>query len=271
MCGLQSLLEFKFRRRQNMKKLITLLLISSMLFLYTACTPEAGGTPADTGPHVDTTTLDGIYVCTVMLGGKPFNKAVYVINGDYLVEFYMSLSNIYSEESFEDNHYYQYSPQAIQREGLQCTYGSSVYEMVTDADGTWLVNAQGTKLFQKVLLGETGTPSGNYYFFFGNVNKSILIMGNDNIGRFNSPTVSFSIGTVEQNGTDFNMSTLAQGIIPALYSATASLTFENDAYTFSISGDNNFGQKSEVEGVYTPYVRETDWPSVDFDAINWPE
>lgn len=265
-----------------MKKLITALMILMALFCFTACEPEDDPTPPtppanNDGPgNIDTTTLDGIYVQTLTINGKPCNASVIVINGNTQSFYEMSPAEQYLNDPFPTAESLNSMKLVSSSEPIQITRNDAnmtftndaeeeTYQVITDANGTWLsyVNNPDDDVYQKVELGHYGTPMFDWEYFFSDDGMVMLYIYDETIIDAEIATENNWYETLD--GTGDGNTYVAEGIYPY-----GEEPIEAGAFTVTINGNtatvsDTSGFLNEdaevVPGDYTRYVRTTPWPA----------
>lgn len=253
-----------------MKKIISVLLILAALFAFTACEPEASpAAPSDEGPGIiDTTTLDGVYVQTVNQCGKPANMYTYVISGNTITAYHLSLYHGYetpTEESLAAATQVEMYSDTITPHGTSFDWGTDeTWSMTTDASGTWIME-DGNDIrppLQKVAAGRCGTPLYSEDFYLtagkalsietdlsGDVSYVMLFIGQNS---YESEEADKTGNTIAVTGLEDSSGPMTDG----------ACTITLDGNTAVVSGVENFTGQDDPAGTYTKYTRTTPWPAM---------
>lgn len=236
-----------------MKKFISALLVLTVLFGFTACKPESDPTPT---PAVDLTTLDGMYVTTLTVSGKPCNWETLVISGNTATLYGLMVGtslaglNAATQES-EDT-------ETIVRNGLSFTFegDTDVYTLEVQ-NGVGVIDMDDTP-YMKVLPGQLGEPIGTMEFYYSEAGDAISVL------TFGSGAASLTQMSIYVAAEDDDYSGFAN-----VNGNTYTVTSIVDSFSFSVEFSGNTATVSDVNGfettpatTYTKYVRTTPWPTV---------
>lgn len=267
-----------------MKKLITALMILVVVFCFSACEPENDPTPPTTpttpttpadidGPGtIDITTLDGIYVQTVNLGGKPVNRSVYVIDGNDMSVYETMPSNnnlLPNAAYFDSMSMILKETKTITRNDvtMTCSDDHHEYKLITNTNGTWLVNVEHpddlNRTFQKVERGHYGTPISVSDCFLKN-GAALGVLYDD--GKIDNVIVYTEESGYLTNGTTSGNTYTAVSFLEMdseePISGAFTVTINGNTATVSVaSGFLNEDDATVVSGNYTRYIRTTPWPA----------
>lgn len=249
-----------------MKKIITALMILMALMCFTACQPEDGGDPT---PSFDPNTLDGYYVATAMICGKPVNMNTFIIKGNSLTYYTLDGAEVIDENFLDSVTQKKEWTKTIERgEDLTFTITGEqgTYSVTTENGVTSMTCDSGFFIpLLKVAKGTTGTPFTSMDIFIGTGNKSLSLVTTP-MGSSDWHGVTVRFGEVEYES-------LSAAITDNVYTVTGvrndSTDEDTDEAAFIvtvstgaavISGVQNFPDERNPADTYTRLVRTTPWP-----------
>ncbi|MBQ0165772.1 MAG: hypothetical protein KBT02_01530 [Treponema sp.] len=233
-----------------MKKFISALLVLTVLFCFTACKHEPDSTPTP-----DLTTLDGMYVTTLTISGKPCNWETLVISGNTATLYGMmadtSLAGLNAAtQEIEDT-------ETIVRNGLSFTIegDTNVYTLEVQ-DGVGIIVLYGMQ-YMKVLPGELGESIGTMEFYHSEAGNVISVL-----------TFDLGAGSLTQMSLVVAENEVYSGFA-TIIGNTYSVTSDGDNFSFSVEFSGSTATLTSHDGfattpasTYTKYVRTTPWPTV---------
>lgn len=277
-------------RRNTMKsvlrKIAGVALVAALVLSVIGCAePAAGGENNGGGnapavmPAVDDTTLDGWYVKTDLVCGKPLNREIIYIKGDTCHRWfseYWPANNDRIEELIEykssdyDENYevLDYEFWLDSEDSKVCYIDYKDHELTTDSDGkTWLTRRNDSSYFyQKVYSPEwTSSKYVCEYNIYQKGTAEMIISGSDGIFIVIDDDRYFSEGVFE-DGSSFELN--AGSPMRPVYTGPWTITINEDA-TLTYAGEG-VNSHPELAGTYRRYVHPKAWPVLSSSNATYP-
>ena len=270
-----------------LRKIAGVALVAALALTVIGCEqPAAGGENNGGGdapavmPAVDDTTLDGWYVKTDLVCGKPLNREIIYIKGDKCHRWfseYWPANNDRIEELIE----YKSSDYDENYEVLEeddefwldsedpkvCHIDYDYYELTTDSDGkTWLTGMyDSSDFYQKVYSPEwTSSKYASKYEIYQKGTAEMIISG-EHIS-IHSGDKCYWNSRYTANGSSFELNA-GSPMVP-VYTGPWTISINEDVtLTYAGEGDNPL---PELAGTYIRYVHPEAWPVLSSSNTTYP-
>ncbi|MCQ2582757.1 MAG: hypothetical protein MJ160_02520 [Treponema sp.] len=270
-----------------LRKIAGVALVAALVLSVIGCEQPAasggnngGGDVPAVMPAVDDTTLDGWYVKTALVCGKPLNQEIIYIKGNTCHRWFAEFSsgsnprltemNGYKSSDYDENYkvFEDYEFWLDSEDPKVCYIDYKDHELTTDSDGkTWLIRRNNSSYFyQKVYSPEwTSSKYVCEYNIYQKGTAEMIIPNSERILISIDGDRYFSEG-VFKDGSSFKLNSGSP--MEPVYCGPWTISINEDA-TLTYAGEG-VNSHPELAGTYRRYVHPKAWPVLSSSNTTYP-